>query len=112
MAPTLQFAFAVVTVTYDHIHEKVRDPVRSPLVKLVRARLVVGSVTSESLVLSVLFWRLKVSQSDFLASHALSGSFRPVAAAQRRSSHCGARRIDPIGGLSKRPADMIGNDHI
>ena len=40
--------------TYDHIHEKVRDPVRSPLVKLVRAELVVGSVTtSESSVLYV-----------------------------------------------------------
>jgi hypothetical protein len=42
--------------TYDHTHKKARDPVRSPLVKLVRARLVVGSVTtSESLVLYVFF---------------------------------------------------------
>ena len=40
--------------TYDHIHVKIRDPVRSPLVKRMRARSVVGSVTtSESLVLYV-----------------------------------------------------------
>ena len=43
-----------LTTTYDHIHEKIRDPVRSPLVKLMRAKSVVGSVTtSESLVLYV-----------------------------------------------------------
>ena len=34
---------------------------RTPELKLLRARSVFGSVTSESLVLSVLFWRLKVS---------------------------------------------------
>ena len=46
--------FLVLTTTYDHIHETIRDPVRSPLVKLVRAKSVVGSVTtSESLVLYV-----------------------------------------------------------
>ncbi len=40
--------------TYDHTHWKTRDPVRSPIDKPVRARLVVGSVTtSESLVLYV-----------------------------------------------------------
>ena len=44
------------TVTYDHTHWKIRDPVRSPIDKPVRARLVVGSVTtSESLVLYVFF---------------------------------------------------------
>ena len=48
--------FLVLTTTYDHIHETIRDPVRSPLVKLVRAKSVVGSVTtSESLVLYVFF---------------------------------------------------------
>lgn len=33
-------------ITYDHIRERIRDPVRSPLVKLVRGRLVVRSVTT------------------------------------------------------------------
>ena len=42
--------------TYDHTHWRTRDPVRSPIDKPVRARLVVGSVTtSESLVLYVFF---------------------------------------------------------
>ena len=42
--------------TYDHIHLKTRDPVRSPIDKQVRARLVLGSVTTgESLVLYVFF---------------------------------------------------------
>jgi hypothetical protein len=42
------------SITYDHIRERIRDPVRSPLVKLARARSVVRSVTtSESLVLYV-----------------------------------------------------------
>lgn len=41
---------------YGHTHKKARDPVRSPLVKLVRARVVVGSVTtSECRVLYVFF---------------------------------------------------------
>ena len=45
--------------TYDHTHWKTRDPVRSPIDKPVRARLVVGSVTtSESLVLYVFFFLL------------------------------------------------------
>ncbi len=40
--------------TYDHTHWRIRDPVRSPIVKPVRAGLVVGSVTtSEYLVLYV-----------------------------------------------------------
>ena len=40
--------------TYDHTHWATRDPVRSPLDKPVRAKPVVGSVTtSESLVLYV-----------------------------------------------------------
>ena len=40
--------------TYDHTHWRTRDPVRSPIDKPARARLVVGSVTtSESLVLYV-----------------------------------------------------------
>lgn len=45
--------------TYDHIHERIRDPVRSPLVKLVRGRLVVRSVTtgeSRLLYVFVLFF--------------------------------------------------------
>ncbi len=33
-------------ITYGHTHQKARDPVRSPLDKLVRAGLVVGSVTT------------------------------------------------------------------
>ncbi len=42
--------------TYDHTYWKARDPVRSPLVKPVRAGLVVGSVTtSEYPVLYVFF---------------------------------------------------------
>jgi hypothetical protein len=42
------------TTTYDHTHWRTRDPVRSPIDKPVRAKLVVGSVTtSESLVLYV-----------------------------------------------------------
>ena len=41
-------------VTYDHTHWRTRDPVRSPIDKSVRARLVVGSLTtSEPLVLYV-----------------------------------------------------------
>lgn len=45
---------SVLPSTYDHIHKTIRDPVRSPLDKLVSARLVVSSVTtSESLVLYV-----------------------------------------------------------
>ncbi|KAK1983732.1 hypothetical protein LZ30DRAFT_815916, partial [Colletotrichum cereale] len=40
--------------TYDHTHWRIRDPVRSPIDKPVRAGLVVGSVTtSEYLVLYV-----------------------------------------------------------
>ncbi len=35
----ISLLFTLSPNTYDHIHEKVRDPVRSPLVKLVRARL-------------------------------------------------------------------------
>jgi hypothetical protein len=42
--------------TYDHSSQKIRDPVRSPLVKLRSGRLVVGSVTtSEYRLLYVLF---------------------------------------------------------
>ena len=42
------------TSTYDHTHLRIRDPVRSPIDKQMRARLVVGWVTtSESLVLYV-----------------------------------------------------------
>ena len=47
------------SITYDHIRAKIRDPVRSPLVKRARAESVVGSVTtSESSVLYVFvpFW--------------------------------------------------------
>jgi hypothetical protein len=42
--------------TYDHTHRRIRDPVRSPIVKPVRGGLVVGSVTtSESPLLYVTF---------------------------------------------------------
>ena len=37
---------ARVSITYDHIHWRTRDPVRSPLDKPMRAGLVVGSVTT------------------------------------------------------------------
>ncbi len=67
-----------------------QDPVRSPLNKPVVARSVVGSVTSESLVLSALFWRLKVSHSV----RVLRGSFRPL---QRRPSGAGA----PLWGTGR-----------
>ena len=43
-------------ITYDHTHWKTRDPVRTLIDKPMRARLVVGSMTtSESLVLYVFF---------------------------------------------------------
>ncbi|PTB61649.1 hypothetical protein BBK36DRAFT_1131276, partial [Trichoderma citrinoviride] len=43
-------------VTYDHIHWKIRDPVRSPRVKPMRGRLVVRWVTTgEHRLLYVLF---------------------------------------------------------
>ncbi|KAK2123769.1 hypothetical protein NOF04DRAFT_1017506 [Fusarium oxysporum II5] len=42
------------SVTYDHTYQRTRDPVRSPIDKLVRGGLVVGSVTtSESPLLYV-----------------------------------------------------------
>ena len=48
-----------LAATYDHTHWRTRDPVRSPIDKPVRARLVVGSVTtSESLVLYVFMFFL------------------------------------------------------
>ena len=48
--PTIQR----LSITYDHTCQKTRDPVRSPLVKLARAKLVLRSVTTgESLVLYV-----------------------------------------------------------
>ena len=49
-------ATAAQVATCDHIHKKISDPVRSPVIKLVRGRLVVGSVTtSESRLLHVFF---------------------------------------------------------
>jgi hypothetical protein len=43
--------------TYDHRYQNTRDPVRSPLDKLVIVRLVLGWVTTgESLMLYVFFW--------------------------------------------------------
>ena len=51
---TIYSPVELYTTTYDHIHEKIRDPVRSPLVKLMRAELVLRSVTTgESSVLYV-----------------------------------------------------------
>ncbi|KAM5524417.1 hypothetical protein FOXYSP1_00460 [Fusarium oxysporum f. sp. phaseoli] len=45
-----------MSFTYDQSSERIRDPVRSPIVKLRSAGLVVGSVTtSEYLVLYVHF---------------------------------------------------------
>ena len=42
------------SITYDHTYQRTRDPVRSPIDKLVRGGLVVGSVTtSESPLLYV-----------------------------------------------------------
>ncbi len=56
--PRLSVCFRHCSPTYDHTHQTAWDPVRSPLNKLVRAKSVVGSVTtSESLVLYVFFSR-------------------------------------------------------
>ena len=53
-SPDLSTASTATINTYDHTHWGTQDPVRSPLDKPVRAKLVVGSVTtSESLVLYV-----------------------------------------------------------
>ncbi len=53
----LYTSISTLSGTYDHTHWNIRDPVRSPLVKPVRAGLVVGSVTtSEYLVLYVFFF--------------------------------------------------------
>jgi hypothetical protein len=51
---------ATSTSTYDHRYQRTRDPVRSPIDKLVIVRLVLGWVTTgESLMLYVLhFWPL------------------------------------------------------
>ena len=51
---SIYIKFPVILNTYDHTYQKIRDPVRSPIVKLVRGGLVVGSVTtSESPLLYV-----------------------------------------------------------
>jgi hypothetical protein len=66
-------------VTYDHTHWKARDPVRSPIDKPVRARLVVGSVTtSESLVLYVIFFGLLFCIIIAMLSAALSPVPKPA----------------------------------
>ena len=59
---------ATHTSTYDHTHLRTRDPVRSPIDKKVRARLVVGWVTtSESLVLYVfLFLSLLLLSAGYI----------------------------------------------
>jgi hypothetical protein len=44
------------TSTCDHIHKKISDPVRSPVIKLVRGRLVVGSVTTSEYRLLHVFY--------------------------------------------------------
>ena len=52
--PPSKVTLAQPTVTYDHTCQRTRDPVRSPLVKLARAELVLRSVTTgESSVLYV-----------------------------------------------------------
>lgn len=78
------------------------DPSYPPKHRLLRARSVVGSVTSKSLVLSVLFWALKVSHSDFLAFFACLASLSGLAAAQWRPSPAVGR------GASIRSAVFIG----
>jgi hypothetical protein len=57
-------------IIYDHIHWKTRDPIRSPIDKPARARVVVESVTiSEFLVLYVMisFWAFFKFRSDSFA---------------------------------------------
>ncbi len=53
--------------TYDHIHWRTRDPVRSPLDKPVRAGLVVGSVTTSEY--PVLYVFLAIFLRSVLVSH-------------------------------------------
>ena len=70
-----------------------------------------GPGTSESLVLSVLFWRLKVSHSDALAFRVLSGSFQPLQRPSGAPLWGAAHQSNPRSS-SERPTDMIENDHI
>ena len=91
-----------LTITYDHIHEKVRDPVRSPLVKFVRAKLVLRSVTTgESLVLYVLFLQIEslIPIIGVLRAKRVFPATCSGPAAQE--PHYGARRINPIPGLPR-----------
>jgi hypothetical protein len=69
-------------------------------------------VASKSLMLSVLFWGLKVSYSNSLVFRALSGSFRPLQRPSGVGAHCGARRIDPIRGRGKNRYCSIYGTHL
>ena len=58
-------AFDIKPSTYDHTYQKIRDPVRSPIVKLVRGGLVVGSVTtSESPLLYVSLFAISINSES------------------------------------------------
>ncbi len=68
------------TLTYDHIHERAWDPVRSPLIKFVRAESVLRSVTTgESSVLYVFFGFVFCGRCPTSGALHLSGS-RPTTA--------------------------------
>ena len=67
-----------VSITYDHIHKRTRDPVRSPLDKLVRAKLVLRSVTTgESLVLYVMLFLLLQIDYGYTSIYFSVDSFLP-----------------------------------
>ncbi|KAM5520609.1 hypothetical protein FOXYSP1_14500 [Fusarium oxysporum f. sp. phaseoli] len=51
----LKLSFRLSTVTYDHTHWRIRDPVCSPIDKPVRGGLVVGSVTTSEYPLLYVF---------------------------------------------------------
>ena len=91
--------------TYDHIHEKVRDPVRSPLVKLVRAcESPISSWVGGQRIPGVVCWfleTLKVSHPDFWHSACLAGLSGPCSGPAAQEPLCGAGRIDPSRDLHR-----------
>ena len=58
--------------TYDHTYQKIRDPVRSPIVKLVRGGLVVGSVTTSESPLLYVFARCNKASLFALSAEVLA----------------------------------------
>jgi hypothetical protein len=58
-----------LVITYDHTYRKIRDPVRSPIVKPVRGGLVVGSVTTSESPLLYVFFEVFIVMVDMLLLH-------------------------------------------